>query len=84
MTTQFIIGIIASYGTINQMEKAERKILLDFAKGEFQQLRIESGDMLRKIRNAKRKVNLKRTTLKGWVERDKKIIKDIIKNAEMY
>ena len=31
MVVRLLAGIVASYGAINQMEKAERKILLDYA-----------------------------------------------------
>jgi hypothetical protein len=37
MVTRLITGII-SYGAINQMEKSERKILLDYALGEVKTL----------------------------------------------
>ena len=38
MVTRLITGIILSYGAINQMEKSERKILLDYALGEVKTL----------------------------------------------
>jgi hypothetical protein len=38
MVTRLIIGIVASYGAMNQMEKSERKILLDYALGEVKTL----------------------------------------------
>ena len=34
MATRLITGIILSYGAINQMEKSERKVLLNYALGE--------------------------------------------------
>ncbi len=38
MVTRLIIGIVVSYGAMNQMEKSERKILLDYALGEVKTL----------------------------------------------
>jgi hypothetical protein len=77
-------GIVLSYGTINEMEKAERKILLDFAQSEIKTLRQQSYSTLQKIINVKRKIKLRNNLLQNWVNRDKKIIQDIINNANLY
>jgi hypothetical protein len=55
MTARLITGIILSYGAINQMEKSERKILLDYALGEVKTLSRNSTHMLLKIRDIKAK-----------------------------
>lgn len=84
MNIRLMAGIILSYGTINQMEKAERKILLDFCSQEFRNLRIHSWSTLSKIKTAKRKWQQRQNMLRNWVNKDKKIIQDIIRNAERY
>lgn len=84
MNIRLMAGIILSYGTINQMEKAERKILLDFCAQEFKNLRIHSWSTLSKIKTAKRKWKQKQDVLNNWVNKDKKIVQDIIKNAQKY
>ena len=81
---RLMAGIILSYGTINGMEKAERKILLDYAQSEIKMLRQQSYSTLQKIINVKRKMKLRNNLLQNWVNRDKKIIQDIINNANLY
>lgn len=82
MTTQFIIGIIASYGTINQMEKAERKILLDFAIEEFKRLDKTSFFLYQKIRDIKRAIRFKTNNIYYIINRDKQIVQDILNNIQ--
>jgi hypothetical protein len=84
MDIRLMAGIVLSYGTINGMEKAERKILLDYAQGEIKGLRQQSYSTLQKILNAKRKMKLRNNLFQQWVNRDKKIIQDIINNANLY
>lgn len=84
MTIQLMAGIILSYGTINQMERAERKILLDFVADEFKRIRIHSWTTLTTLRMAKSKQKLQQNFLKNWVQKDKTLIKDIIQNANAY
>jgi hypothetical protein len=84
MDIRLMAGIVLSYGTINGMEKAERKILLDYAQGEIKGLRQQSYSTLQKIINAKRKMKLRNNLFQQWVNRDKKIIQDIINNANLY
>lgn len=81
---RLMAGIILSYGTINGMEKAERKILLDYAQSEIKMLRQQSYYTLQKIINAKRKMKLRNNLLQNWINSDKKIIQDIINNANLY
>lgn len=81
---RLMAGIVLSYGKINEMEKAERKILLDFAQSEIKTLRQQSYSTLQKIINVKRKIKLRNNLLQNWVNRDKKIIQDIINNANLY
>lgn len=78
MVVRLLIGIVASYGAINQMEKAERKILLDYALNEVKQLRKDSSFMLMKIRDIKRKVEWRKWLLKDYINKDKQIIIDIM------
>jgi uncharacterized membrane protein len=77
-------GIVLSYGTINGMEKAERKILLDYAQNEIKTLRQQSYATLQKILNVKRKMKLRNNLFKNWINKDKQIIQNIINNANLY
>lgn len=80
MVTRLIMGIVISYGAINQMEKAERKILLDYALGEAKTLSRNSTHMLLKIRDIKAKVLRNKRTLQYYVNRDRQVVESILKN----
>lgn len=84
MDIRLMAGIVLSYGTINEMEKAERKILLDYAQSEIKGLRQQSYSTLQRIVNAKRKMKFRNNLFQNWINRDKKIIEDIINNANLY
>ncbi|MFA5620847.1 MAG: hypothetical protein WDA08_11135 [Weeksellaceae bacterium] len=75
-----MIGIIASYGIINQMEKAERKILLDYALAEVKRLKQTSKFLLFL---AKEEIRMKNLTIAIWqtvINQDKEIVQDILDN----
>lgn len=84
MTTRLIMGIVASYGSINQMERAERKILLDYAIDEVDKLRRSSSYTLFLIREAKWNLELQKAKWKYYVNRDKALVNDIIKGIKSY
>jgi len=84
MVTRLVIGIIVSYGAINQMEKSERKILLDYALGEVKQLSRNSTHMLLKIRDIKAKVLRNKRAFQYYVNRDKKVVEDIMTNIKAF
>lgn len=81
MNIRLMTGIVLSYGTINQMEKSERKILLDYAANEMKSLRILSWQTLTKIRIAKRKLKVRQGMLASWINRDKQLVNEILRNA---
>lgn len=78
MCVRLLTGIVVSYGAINQMEKKERKILLNYALGEVQQLKLDSDLMLMKIRNIKQKIEWTKFLFKYYVNSDIEIITDIM------
>ncbi len=84
MVSRLLIGIVASYGAINQMEKAERKILLDYALAEVERIESASYDTLYLIREAKRILALKRAEMNYYVNRDKELIKDILNELKSF
>lgn len=84
MVTRLVIGIIVSYGSINQMEKSERKILLDYALGEVKQLSRNSTHMLLKIRDIKAKVLRNKRAFQYYVNRDKQVVEDIMGNIKSF
>lgn len=82
MTLRLITGIIISYGAINQMEKSERKILLDYALGEVKTLSRNSTHMLLKIRDIKAKVLRNKRAFQYYVNRDKQVVESIMTNIK--
>jgi len=84
MVTRLIIGIIVSYGAINQMEKSERKILLDYALGEVKQIIRNSSHMLLKIRDIKAKLLRNKRAFQYYVNRDKQVVEDIMGNIKSF
>jgi hypothetical protein len=84
MVTRLIMGIVISYGAINQMEKSERKILLDYALGEIKTLSRNSTHMLLKIRDIKAKVLRNKRAFQYYVNRDKQVVQSIMKNIKSF
>ena len=78
MVVQLLTGIVISYGAINQMEKAERKILLEYALGEVSNLRRDSLFMLMKVRDIKRKVEWTKFVVLNYINKDKQIVNQIL------
>ena len=84
MVTRLITGIILSYGAINQMEKSERKILLDYALGEVKAISRNSTHMLLKIRDIKAKVLRNKRAFQYYVNRDKQVVESIMNNIKSF
>ena len=84
MVTRLIIGIVASYGAMNQMEKSERKILLDYALGEVKTLSRNSTHMLLKIRDIKAKVLRNKRAFQYYVSRDKQVVENIMNQIKSF
>jgi hypothetical protein len=84
MVTRLITGIILSYGAINQMEKSERKVLLDYALGEVKTLSRNSTHMLLKIRDIKAKVKRNKRAFQYYVNHDKQLVESIMDNIKSF
>ena len=84
MATRLITGIILSYGAINQMEKSERKVLLNYALGEVKTLSRNSTHMLLKIRDIKAKVLRNKRAFQYYVNRDRQVVQDIMNNIKSF
>ena len=84
MVTRLIMGIVISYGAINQMEKSERKVILDYALGEVKTLSRNSTHMLLKIRDIKAKVLRNKRAFQYYVNRDKQVVESIMDNIKSF
>ena len=84
MVTRLVMGIVVSYGAINQMEKSERKILLDYALGEVKTLSRNSTHMLLKIRDIKAKVLRNKRAFQYYVNTDKQVVENIMDKIKSF
>lgn len=84
MVTRLITGIILSYGAFNQMEKSERKVLLDYALNEVKTLSRNSTYMLLKIKDIKAKILRNKRAFQYYVNRDKQVVESIMNNIKSF
>lgn len=84
MVTRLITGIILSYGAINQMEKSERKVLLEYALSEVKAISRNSTYMLLKVRDIKAKVLRNKRAFQYYVNRDKQVVESIMNNIKSF
>lgn len=82
MVYRFLVGIIVSYGSINQMEKAERQTLLKHAQNEIRRVEGASFYTLSIIRQFKMAVHMRKEMMKYYVNRDKQLVENILKNVK--
>ena len=82
MVTRFLAGIVLSYGAINQMEHAERQILLDYALSEVDRLYNDSYATLTVIRETSYTIQRRRSLFQYYIDRDKELAQDILKNVK--
>ncbi len=79
----YLLGLVLSYGALNQMKISDRKILFDHVISELQQLAALSAGMVRLLNQA----NLS-TVLMGMnpfsdiISTDKGVVEDILRNAK--
>ena len=84
MVIRLLTGIVVSYGSINQMEKAERAILLDYAVKEVKQLKVDSSYMLFMVREIKAKFKRNKRAFQYYVNRDRQVVENIMKNIKTF
>lgn len=84
MVVRLLAGIVVSYGAINQMEKAELKVLLDYALEEVKRLESESYYTLFLIRELRRKIEYKKALLEYYVNRDRQVVQSIINGINTF
>ena len=82
MLIRYMLGIIASYGAINQMERGDRQILLNYALEEVDRLNYDSFATLMVIRFAKEEEQRRKALLDFYIQRDKDLVEDFLKNIK--
>lgn len=82
MLIRFLTGLILTYGDINQMKSGDRKMLLNHAIKQLDDMNVQSYTLLTNIRNHKQTIALNKMRMKEWINRDKEIMGEIITNAK--
>lgn len=82
MLIRFLTGLVLTYGDINQMKSGDRKMLLNHAIKQLDDMNVQSYTLLSNIRNHKASVALAKQRMKDWINRDKEIMFEIIQNAK--
>jgi len=81
MLANYIAGLALSIGEINQMKASDRKMLFSHALTELRLIEGASKGLAASMQQANYKRSL--DPFKNFVNRDKQLIDDIIKNAEI-
>ncbi len=81
-TLRFFAGVILSYGTINQMERTERKILIDYGLDEVRRLKNESAYTLHLIRQAKWAIERQNAKIDFVINRDRRLVENTIEELK--
>ena len=75
---RYLLGLSLTLGEINQIERADRKILFDFALEELSQLESKSNYLLFTVRETRQKVEIRKSLFRYYVARDKNLVQSII------
>ncbi|RYE23762.1 MAG: hypothetical protein EOP45_06520 [Sphingobacteriaceae bacterium] len=77
----FLIGLSASAGVINQMKMTDRRILFDFAMSELNAVEYKSARLVGMVRIYNNRELMRSVNpYQNWIDQDKQIVKDIMGN----
>ncbi|MNL70284.1 hypothetical protein D3C87_1952640 [compost metagenome] len=78
----YLIGLCASFGAVNQMKAADRKILFDHVLYELNTLQELSAILLNAMQVSQTSGLLRTLNpFQSYVDQDKELVQDIIRNA---
>ncbi|MGF7079712.1 hypothetical protein [Mucilaginibacter sp. UYCu711] len=79
----YLVGLSASIGDVNQMKMSDRKILFDFIITELSSIEDLSGNLVSSIQYANLNVLIRSLNpFQDYIDQDKSLISDIIANAK--
>ena len=84
MVTRLIMGIVISYGAINQMEKIRTQNFIGLRIGRSQNIKQKLYAYALKIRDIKAKVLRNKRAFQYYVNRDKQVVESIMKNIKSF
>jgi len=77
----YLLGLSASAGVINQMKMADRRILLDFVISELNSVEYKSSRLVGMVRFYNNRDLLRSVNpFQNWIDQDKKLVKDVMDN----
>lgn len=77
----YLIGLSASIGDVNQMKLSDRKMLFDFILSELSTIQDLSGNLVNTVAYANRSALLRSLNpMQDYIDQDKAIVGDIISN----
>lgn len=82
MVIRYMIVVVLSAGEISAMEPSDRKIITSFIIDELKDIERTSQNMKMLIQKAKMDYILKKNAFRNWVNKDKQLVKDVIRNAQ--
>jgi len=79
----YLLGLVLSYGALNQMKISDRKILFDHVLTELQQIAALSAGMVRLLDQANlSSVLMGMNPFSDFISTDKGVVEDILRNAK--
>jgi len=79
----YLLGLVLSYGALNQMKISDRKILFDHVLTELQQIAALSSGMVRLLDQANlSSVLMGMNPFSDFISTDKSMVEDILRNAK--
>lgn len=79
----YLLGLVLSYGALNQMKISDRKILFDHVISELQQIAALSAGMVRLLDQANlSSVLMGMNPFSDFISTDKHVVEDILRNAK--
>jgi hypothetical protein len=78
----FLYGLCASYGAVNQMKASDRKILFDHVLAELSNLQDLSYVMMVNMQQSSAGGMRSLNPFQNYIDQDKEIVKDILQNAK--
>ncbi|RZM19715.1 MAG: hypothetical protein EOO88_37275 [Pedobacter sp.] len=79
----YLLGLVLSYGALNQMKISDRKILFDHVITELQQIAALSAGMVRLLDQANlSSVLMGMNPFSDFISTDKSVVEDILRNAK--
>lgn len=79
---RYLTGVGLSYADVGGMDNADRKVITNFILSELNSILIKSSSIHTVVRNLNMRENLKYYAFREWINKDRRIVNEIIENAK--